>query len=52
MIFNYAEIFKSDLACYFISGVIQGNANFTLTHMETALETMLKEFLKISDSIS
>lgn len=52
MKFNYAELFKSDSACYFISGVIQGNANFTLTHMETALETMLKEFLKISDSIS
>lgn len=39
-------------ACSFISGVIQGNANFTLTYMETALESILKEFLKISDSIS
>lgn len=51
MNFNYAEIFKSDSACYFISSVIQGNANFTLTHVKTALETVLKEFLKISHSV-
>lgn len=42
MKFKYAEIFKSDSACSFISGVIQGNVKFALTHLETALESMLK----------
>lgn len=51
MKFNYAEIFKSDSVCYFISGVIQGNVNFTLTHVKIALESVLKGLLKISDSI-
>lgn len=50
MNFNCAEIFKSDSVCNFITGVIQGNANFTLTHMKTALETVLKELLKIPNS--
>lgn len=51
MNFNYAEIFKNYSVCYFISGATQGNANFTLTHTKKALETVLKELLKISDSI-
>jgi len=51
MNFKYAEIFKSDSVCYYISGVIQGKTNFTPAHMKTALDTVFNELLKISGSI-